>query len=189
MDVGLVLSDRATLRSRFSSTSIPTTGGINNNGVFLAAYVSRAIWNHFTGMTGEDRVGAAGVDWNMIPGGKWGIWRSPAAPFPHPERANGLTRTDGTFYPYLPHYSDSSLVVFVPDDLHETDDGVNLIIHFHGHMNDNMGVLERYRMPQAMVAERPMPSLCCRRGPTARAIRSAERWKIRADSNGWWTTC
>ena len=100
-----------------------------------------------------------------IPGGKWGIWRSPAAPFPHPERANGFTRSDGTRYPYFPHYADSSLVVFVPEKLQPSDNGVNLIVHFHGHMNDNMGVLENYRIPQSLVAERTNAILVLPQGP------------------------
>jgi len=168
VDVGLILSDRADIAMAVFVDKHPDHAeGISNTGFLLAAFVSRAIWNHFTGMTGytPGRVNTAHVDWNIIPGGKWGIWRSPAAPFPHPERANGFTRSDGTRYPYFPHYADSSLVVFVPEKLQPSDNGVNLIVHFHGHMNDNMGVLENYRIPQSLVAERTNAILVLPQGP------------------------
>jgi hypothetical protein len=167
-DAGLVLSDKLDMAIAIFIDKHPDhSEAINNTGILLAAHVARAIWNHFTGMTGYEngRVNTAHVDWNMIPGGKWGIWRSSAAPFPHPERANGLTKKDGTVYPAYPHYMDSSIVVFVPDGLVAGPDGVNLVIHFHGHGNDNMNVLEHYMMPQAMVDEKINAILVLPQGP------------------------
>jgi hypothetical protein len=167
-DAGLVLSDKLDMAIGIFIDKQPDHGeGISNTGVLLAAHVSRAIWNYFAGSTGYGlgRINAADVDWNMMPGGRWGIWRSPAAPFPHPERANGYTRNDGTVYPYNPHYADSSIVVFVPNDLHESADGVNMIVHFHGHLNDNMGVLEKYMLPQAMEDEHINAILVLPQGP------------------------
>jgi beta-lactamase class A len=167
-DAGLVLSDKLDMAIAIFVDKHPDhSEGINNTGVLLAAHVARAIWNHYTGMTGYEigRVNTAHVDWNMMPGGKWGIWRSSAAPFPHPERANGLTKKDGTFYPAYPHYMDSSIVVFVPDGLTAGPEGVNMIIHFHGHGNDNMNVLERYQIPQAMVDEKINAILVLPQGP------------------------
>jgi hypothetical protein len=155
VDLGLVLSDKATYAVAIFVDKHPDhREGMNNKAVLLAAHVSRAIWNHFTGSTGyyDRRINAAHVDWNRFPGGSWAIYRSPAAPFPHKARENGFTANDGTFYPAQPHYSDSSITVFVPEDFTETENGTNVIVHFHGHMNDNMGVLERDRMPQAMIA-------------------------------------
>ena len=167
-DAGLVLSDKLDMAIGIFIDKQPDHGeGINNTGILLAAHVSRAIWNYFTGSTGygPGRVNAADVDWNMMPGGRWGIWRSPVAPFPHHERANGYTRSDGTLYPYSPHYADSSIVVFVPNDLRESADGVNMIVHFHGHLNDNMGVLEKYMLPQAMEDEHINAILVLPQGP------------------------
>jgi beta-lactamase class A len=167
-DAGLVLSDKLDMAIGIFIDKQPDHGeGINNTGILLAAHVSRAIWNYFTGSTGygPGRVNAADVDWNMMPGGRWGIWRSPVAPFPHPERANGYTTSDGTLYPYSPHYADSSIVVFVPNDLRESADGVNMIVHFHGHLNDNMGVLEKYMLPQAMEDEHINAILVLPQGP------------------------
>jgi len=168
-DAGLVLSDKLDMAiGIFIDKQSDHLERINNAGVLLGADVSRAIWNYFTGSTagyGPGRVNAADVDWNMIPGGRWGIWRSPAAPFPHPERAKGYTRSDGAVYPYIPHYADSSIVVFVPKDLRESADGINMIVHFHGHLNDNMGVLEKYMLPQAMEDEHINAILVLPQGP------------------------
>jgi hypothetical protein len=129
--------------------------------------VARAVWNHFTGMTGDDRgpVNAQEVDWTRFPGGTWGIYRSHAAPFPHPDRLKGFTASDGTVYPYFPHYADSSIVVFVPAGFRETPEGVNVIVHFHGHLNNNVNVLERYMIPQAMIAAKINALLIIPQGP------------------------
>jgi beta-lactamase class A len=167
-DAGLVLSDKLDMAIAIFIDKHPDhSEGINNTGILLAAHVARAVWNHFTGMTGYEPgpVVTSHVDWNMMPGGKWGIWRSFAAPFPHPDRAKGLTKQDGTYYPAYPHYMDSSIVVFVPEDLKPGPDGVNIIVHFHGHGNDNMNVLERYMLPQALVDEKINAILVLPQGP------------------------
>jgi hypothetical protein len=52
------------------------------------------------------------------------------APFPHPARSQGLHYGEQVF-PYLPHYADSSVSVFIPD--HYCDQGkVNMVFFFHG---------------------------------------------------------
>lgn len=168
VDVGLVLSDRATIAMAIFIDKHPDHDEEGANlGTALGAHVARALWNHFTGDTGyEDRKVLPGhVDWNRVPGGKWGIYRSTAAPFPHPDRIDGLRKKDGTTYPRYPHYSDSSVVVFVPDGLTATPRGVNVIVHYHGHMNDNMGVLERYDMVQNLVRQKTNAILVLPQGP------------------------
>ena len=159
--------------SPFSLTSIPTIrDDLENRAVMLGAYASRAVWNHFTQRTGYTarKVVASHVDWNPFPGGNWLIYRSHL----HrsrilSDRVAGLVRRTGRSILLQPHYADSSIVVFVPEHFKETASGTNLIVHFHGHMNDNMGVLEQYRMPQAMVARRNE----CAPHPAARPISCA----------------
>ena len=168
VDVGLVLSDRATYAVAIFVDKHPDHAEITENrAVVLAAMISRAVWNSFTGMSGyvNRQPDTRHVDWNSFPGGSWLIYRSPLAPFPHAERNNGFTTRSGTFYPYFPHYADSSVTVFVPKGFQETEEGTNLIVHFHGHMNDNMGVLERYMMPQAMIAQKINALLVLPQGP------------------------
>jgi beta-lactamase class A len=155
VDVGLVIADRAEIAMAIFVDKHPDHGeGIDNQAAVLAARVARSIWNHFTGMLGttERRVAGGHVDWTPVPGGTWGIYRSAAAPFPHPARVEGYTRSDGTQYPLFPHYSDSSIVVFVPEKFAELPGGSNLIVHFHGHLGENLLTLERDSMVQGMTA-------------------------------------
>ena len=168
VDVALVMTEKATYAIAIFVDKHPDHHeDIENRGVLLGAHVSRAVWNHFTGDTGYGlrEVVASDVDWNTFPGGNWLIYRSRFAPFPHRERAEGLRKKNGTFYPYTPHYADSSIVIFVPKHFVESPEGTNLIVHFHGHMNDNMGVLERYGMPQAMIAQKTNSLLVLPQGP------------------------
>jgi hypothetical protein len=167
-DVGLILSDRANIALAVFVDKHPDhEEGGDNLATSLAAHAARAVWNAFTGDTGytNRQIVPGHVDWNMIPGGRWGIYRSPAAPFPHKDRLEGLRKQDGTYYPPFPHYEDSSIVVFVPNGLKPLADGVNVIVHYHGHMNDNLGVLQRYGMPQAMLKEKTNAILILPQGP------------------------
>ncbi|MBI5471285.1 MAG: serine hydrolase [Ignavibacteriae bacterium] len=168
VDVALVMTEKVTYAVAIFIDKHPDHHeDIENRGVLLGAHASRAVWNFFTGDRGYKLrdVVASHVDWNTFPGGNWLIYRSGHAPFPHPERKDGLRKNDGTFYPPPPHYSDSSIVIFVPKHFVETSEGTNLIVHFHGHMNDNMGVLERFGMPQAMVAQKTNALLVLPQGP------------------------
>ncbi len=168
VDVALVMTEKTTYAIAIFIDKHPDHHeDIENRGVLLGAHASRAVWNHFTGSKGYAlrEVVASHVDWNTFPGGNWLIYRSRFAPFPHADRAQGLRKNDGSFYPYTPHYADSSIVIFVPKHFVEPPEGTNLIVHFHGHMNDNMGVLERYGMPQAMIAQKTNALLVLPQGP------------------------
>ena len=167
-DVALVLSDKANfVIAVYVDKSPDHVDDGSDAATLLGAYAARAVWNHFTGMSGYDRgtVNAGDVDWTPFKGGRWGIYRSPAAPFPHPARMQGYRGGDGTVYPYFPHYADSSIIVVVPDGFHPTPEGTNLIVHFHGWQNDDLGVLERYLLPQAMIAEKTNAILVIPQGP------------------------
>jgi hypothetical protein len=168
VDVGLVLSDRVSFAvAIFVDKHADHADAVDNRALLLVAHVSRAIWNYYTGDRGyrTRRVMTHHVDWTFVPGGRWGIYRSPAAPFPHPDRSEGYRLKDGTFYPPFPHYRDSSVIVFVPDSFREGPDGVNLIVHFHGHNRDNLYEFERHRMPQVMIEERVNALLVIPQGP------------------------
>ena len=168
VDVGLVYSDRADLAIAVFVDKHPDhRDAIDNEAVLLAAHASRVAWNALTGDRSpiDRRVVESDVDWNVVPGGSWAIYRTPNAPFPHPQRDQGLKRQDGTFYPRFPHYTDSSVVVVVPKNFKETAEGTNVIVHFHGHMNDNLGVLEQMMMPQALIRENINALLVIPQGP------------------------
>ncbi len=168
VDVALVLSDKLNMAIAVFVDKDPDHGeDVENHATLLGARVARAIWNHFTGETGYDVPHELPykVDWNVFPGGRWAIYRTPAAPFPHNARMNGFRAADGAYYPFKPNYADDSVVVVVPDGFKETEAGTNLIIHFHGHMNDNLGALEQYGMPQALIAGKVNALLVLPQGP------------------------
>ena len=166
VDVGLIQSDKsATALAIFVDKHPDHAEGVENRGTLLAAMASRAVWNHFTGSSGYEAIPDNGVDWTTFRGGRWAIFRSPAAPFPHGDRAQGYKAPDGTFYPYHPHYDDNSVVVVVPQFFREGAEGSNVIVHFHGHMNDNLGALEKYGMAQALIAAKTNALLVLPQGP------------------------
>ena len=167
-DVALVLSDRVNFAIAVYVDKSPDHQDDGSDAAtLLGAYAARAVWNHFTGMTGYERgkINTSDVDWTTFKGGRWAIYRSASAPFPHPARRDGYKGGDGTVYPYFPHYADSSIVVVVPDGFHETEKGTNVIVHFHGHMNDDVGVLEHYLLPQSMIAQKINALLVIPQGP------------------------
>ncbi len=168
VDVALILSDKANIALAIFVDKHPDhRGDIENGGILLGSMVARAVWNHFTGSAGhqERRVPLNNVDWNSFPDGRWGIYRSNAAPFPQKHRKRGFKAPGGTSYPYHPHYDDNSIVVVVPNTFRETDEGTNVIVHFHGEMSDNMRSLEEDRMPEAMVAQKANAILVLPQGP------------------------
>ncbi len=166
-DVGLVLSDRVKFAIAIFVDKHPDhRDEVENLAVLLAGHVARAVWNHFTGDTGYDRPVAQGhVDWTTAKGGEWAIYRTSAAPFPHPGRMNGLKKDNGEFFPAFPHYSDSSIVVFVPTGFKETDKGTNIIVHFHGWSNDNLRDIEHYDMFRPIVEQNINALLVLPQGP------------------------
>jgi beta-lactamase class A len=168
VDVALILSDKIDLAlAVFVDKQPDHRGDIENRGVLLGAMVARAVWNHFTGSSGyeERSVPLNNVDWNSYPDGRWGIYRSAAAPFPHRQRRRGFKASDGTLYPYHPHYDDNSIVVVLPSTFQETAGGTNVIVHFHGEMGDNMAALEADQMPQALADQKINAILILPQGP------------------------
>ncbi len=53
-----------------------------------------------------------------------------SAPFPHPKREKGYTFR-GTHFPAEPHYTDSTVAVFIPEGF-EPKNRVDLVFYFHG---------------------------------------------------------
>jgi beta-lactamase class A len=167
-DVGLIFSPRADIAMAiFVDKQSDHREVIDNRGNLLGARAAQVVWDYFTSGTVSmcDKEPQYETDWNRVPGGRWGIYRSAAAPFPHPERESGFKSSDGTVYPKFPHYSDNSVIVFVPDRFKEDSAGAKLLIHFHGHMNDNLGVLERFRMIESLLQERINAILIIPQGP------------------------
>jgi hypothetical protein len=164
-DVGLVLSPRANFAiSIFCDQIQDWRDSSENLGVMAAAKAARLVWNRFAGDTDFERPFRTGVDWTSFPSGEWARIFSNNAPFPHPSRKDGYQYKE-KFFPYDPHYSDSSVIVVIPKGFHEVDNAVDLIIHFHGWNNDVLNVMEQFNMVQQLVASKKNAILVFAQGP------------------------
>ena len=83
--------------------------------------------------------------------------------FPHPKRANGYVY-EGTTYPAEPHYSDRTVVIFVPKGFRpgETTD---LVFYFHGWKNDVDRTLATFRIAGQVAASGVNAVLVLAEGP------------------------
>lgn len=87
----------------------------------------------------------------------------PAAPFPHPKRAEGHRYHD-EFYSAKDHYSDSTVAIFIPKGFRETG-RIDFVVHFHGWRNHVAGVLRRYQLVEQLVASGRNAVLVVPQGP------------------------
>ena len=86
-----------------------------------------------------------------------------SAPFPHPARAAGHKYKD-KLYPASEHYSDSTVAIFIPNHLRETDH-VDFVIHFHGWNNTVAGTLKGFKLIEQFVASGKNAVLVVPEGP------------------------
>ena len=165
VDVGLVLSPKADFAIAIFCDQIQDRrGSSENQGVIAAAKTARLVWNQFTGDTGFERPIYTNIDWNSFPGGEWARIFLKNSPFPHPSRKDGYQYQE-KFFPYDPHYSDSSAVVVFPKGFFEHNDAIDFIIHFHGWNNDVLNVMEKFDMVQQLVASKKNAILVFAQGP------------------------
>lgn len=164
-DVGLVLSPRVDFAMAIFCDQIQDRrDSEENSGVIAAGRAARLVWNHFTGDTGLVRDEALAVDWNPFPGGTWARCFLKNAPFPHPSRKAGHTYRDH-FFPVEPHYSDSSVIVIMPDDYFMPANANDLVIHFHGWNNDILHVMEQFDLARQFIASGKNALLILVQGP------------------------
>jgi hypothetical protein len=78
-------------------------------------------------------VSAQSLSERYLPLGTVLVPQLPSAPFPHPARTVGHTYGKKTF-PYDPHYTDSSVALFLPAGFVPAD-SINFVIYFHGWYN------------------------------------------------------
>lgn len=67
-----------------------------------------------------------------------------SAPFPHPKREKGYTFR-GTHFPAEPHYSDSTVAVFIPEDF-KPKNRVDLVFYFHGWYTSVQKAPKKYQL-------------------------------------------
>ena len=84
--------------------------------------------------------------WKSSPDGDLALVPFQSAPFPHSSRDQGFQSKE-TFYPPDPHYTDSTVGVFIPAQF-EPGEKVNFVVHFHGHNNHVEKVFKQYDLPR-----------------------------------------
>ena len=91
------------------------------------------------------------------------VTTSDHAMFPHPKRANGHVY-EGKSYPADPHYSDRTVVIFVPKGFRpgETTD---LVFYFHGWRNNVDRTLATFRVAEQLAASGVNAVLVLAEGP------------------------
>jgi len=86
-----------------------------------------------------------------------------AAPFPHPERANGHKHNDD-FFSYKGHYNDSTVAMFVPTGF-RAGSQIDFVVHFHGWNNNVTNALAKYRLLDQFCASGRNAILIVPQGP------------------------
>ena len=71
--------------------------------------------------------------------------------FPETKRLNGYNY-DSQFYDYNHHYSDSSVLIIVPDKYHAVHDSATIIFWFHGWHNNIDTALSYYQLANQFIA-------------------------------------
>lgn len=165
VDVGLVFSPQADFAiAIFCDQAQDRRGSAENSTVVAGARAARLVWNLFAGDKGFERPFYTTVDWTSFPSGEWARLFLKNAPFPHPSRKDGYQFQE-KFFPFDPHYSDSSAIVVIPKGFHEVDEAVDLIVHFHGWNNDVLNVMEQFNVVQQVVASKKNAILVFAQGP------------------------
>lgn len=88
--------------------------------------------------------------WEKNDLGETAIFPMKNAPYPHASRAEGFKSKDKVF-PRDPHYTDSSVALFIPRG-YKPQDRVDLLVYFHGHHNNIRKALDTYKLREQIVA-------------------------------------
>lgn len=163
-DAGLVLSDHLDLAvAAFCDQALFPTASAEEQAQLAIATATRLAWDYFNHEQTAATPSAA-ADWNPFPGGEWARVFLKTAPYPHISRQDGWHHNN-QFFPRDPHYIDSSAVIIIPSQFKPDAAGIDFIFHFHGWNNDNLGVLEQFRLPQQLAASRRNAILVLMQGP------------------------
>ncbi len=108
---------------------------------------------------------AIDINWKTMSGAKWAFLTLENAPFPHPERMEGYKNSKGEHFPFQGHYDEGSAIIVIPDGFHDSEKGVNLIVHFHGHRNNVRNVLDQFTLVPQLVTSKKNALLILAQGP------------------------
>jgi hypothetical protein len=87
----------------------------------------------------------------------------PAAPFPHPQRAEGHKYKD-QFFSAADHYANDTVAIFIPTGFRETGK-IDFVVHFHGWQNNVEGALKKYQLVEQLVGSGRNVVLVVPQGP------------------------
>ena len=88
------------------------------------------------------------ITWTSGPDGDLALVSFKTAPFPHSSRDSGY-QTKAKFYPRDPHYTDSTVGIFIPKGFIPKGK-VNFVVHFHGHNNHVSQVFDQFTLGKEM---------------------------------------
>ncbi len=104
------------------------------------------------------------VVWHNSEGGSWARVYLQSSPFPHASRKSGHTYKNMVFT-YSVNYSDSSAIVFIPDNYFSYGGQNDVIVHFHGWGNEVINVMHDFDMPPQLVRSNKNAILIFAQGP------------------------
>jgi len=87
-----------------------------------------------------------------------------SAPYPHASRDAGFKGREKEF-PRDPHYTDSTVGIFIPSHFVARDDAVHFVVYFHGHTNNVAKTIAEYNMPERFAATKLNAILIIPQGP------------------------
>jgi hypothetical protein len=108
-------------------------------------------------------VSAVTLDQTYASFGRLIVTQFATAPYPHPSRAEGHKYKD-KFFPAGPHYSDSTVAIFIPKGFREGK-RVDVVVYFHGWGNSVEGTLRQFRLIEQLVASGKNAVLVLPEGP------------------------
>jgi hypothetical protein len=90
------------------------------------------------------------IEWEKTDAGETAFVPMKSAPYPHPSRDKGYTYNKKTF-PRNPHYSDSSVGLFIPRGYRRTPK-VNVLVYLHGWSNNVRKAISEFKLREKIVA-------------------------------------
>ena len=111
----------------------------------------------YAGLVGSDGSAVAApadsrpsIEWEKSDLGETAFVPMKSAPYPHPSRDKGYTTNKVTF-PRDPHYSDSTVGLFIPRGYRRTPK-TNVLIYLHGWSNNVRKAMSEFKLREQIVA-------------------------------------
>lgn len=103
------------------------------------------------------------IEWEHSAEGETAYLPMKAAPYPHPSRDKGFVYNKVTI-PREPHYTDSTVGLFIPRDFQRTNK-TNVLVYLHGWSNNVRKAIAEYKLREQISASRQNVILIFPEGP------------------------